>query len=103
MLGAEVKHSFSMVQSSRPPASPKPVYCRPSDPDDSVEGPWPNIGTPPVPPIRGDYLSQILGVLMGFFVGVVQSSFFEWAFHRYWLHRPWLPKECFTQHALIHH
>jgi hypothetical protein len=40
---------------------------------------------------------------MGFFVGVVQSSFFEWAFHRYWLHRPWLPKECFTQHALIHH
>jgi len=48
-------------------------------------------------------LSQILGVLIGFFVGVVQSSFFEWAFHRYWLHRPWLPKECFTQHALIHH
>jgi hypothetical protein len=36
-------------------------------------------------------------------VGVVHSSFFEWAFHRYWLHRPWLPKECFTQHALIHH
>jgi hypothetical protein len=48
-------------------------------------------------------LSQILGVLIGFSVGVVQSSFFEWAFHRYWLHRPWLPKECFTQHALIHH
>ena len=48
-------------------------------------------------------MSQILGVLIGFFVGVVQSSFFEWAFHRYWLHRPWLPKECFTQHALIHH
>jgi len=48
-------------------------------------------------------LSQISGVLIGFFVGVVQSSFFEWAFHRYWLHRPWLPKECFTQHTLIHH
>jgi hypothetical protein len=48
-------------------------------------------------------LSQITGVLIGFFVGVVQSSFFEWAFHRYWLHRPWLPKECFTQHTLIHH
>jgi hypothetical protein len=48
-------------------------------------------------------LSQISGVLIGLFVGVVQSSFFEWAFHRYWLHRPWLPKECFTTHTLIHH
>jgi len=48
-------------------------------------------------------LSLIPGVLTAFFVGVVQSSFFEWAFHRYWLHRPWLPKECFTQHTLIHH
>ncbi|HLQ66539.1 MAG TPA: hypothetical protein VK123_04810 [Candidatus Limnocylindrales bacterium] len=36
-------------------------------------------------------------------VGIVQSSFFEWAFHRYWLHRPWLPKDCFTNHTLIHH
>jgi len=36
-------------------------------------------------------------------VGVVQSSFFEWAFHRYWLHRPWRPKECFTSHTLVHH
>ena len=35
--------------------------------------------------------------------GVVQASFFEWAFHRYWLHRPWLPKDCFTTHTLIHH
>ena len=36
-------------------------------------------------------------------IGIVQSSFFEWAFHRYWLHRPWLPKDCFTNHTLIHH
>jgi hypothetical protein len=36
-------------------------------------------------------------------IGIVQSSFFEWAFHRYWLHRPWLPKDCFTAHTLIHH
>jgi hypothetical protein len=42
----------------------------------------------------------ILGALT---VAVVQSSFFEWAFHRYWLHRPWLPKNCFTTHTLIHH
>lgn len=36
-------------------------------------------------------------------MSVVQSSFFEWAFHRFWLHRPWLPKGCFTSHTLVHH
>ena len=36
-------------------------------------------------------------------VAIVQASFFEWAFHRYWLHRPWLPESCFTTHTLIHH
>jgi hypothetical protein len=48
-------------------------------------------------------LGQATTLLIGFFIGVVQSSFVEWAFHRYWLHRPWLPKECFTNHTLIHH
>jgi len=33
----------------------------------------------------------------------VHSSCFEWVFHRYWLLRPWLPKDCFTTHTLIHH
>jgi hypothetical protein len=36
-------------------------------------------------------------------IAVVQASFFEWAFHRFWLHRPWLPESCFTTHTLIHH
>jgi len=36
-------------------------------------------------------------------VGIVQASFFEWAFHRYWLHRPWQPKNVFTAHTLVHH
>jgi hypothetical protein len=44
-----------------------------------------------------------LAVLTGFVFSVVQSSFFEWAFHRFWLHRPWLPKGCFTSHTLVHH
>lgn len=48
-------------------------------------------------------MGLVSGVAVAFFVGVVQASLFEWAFHRYWLHRPWLPKECFTQHTLIHH
>ncbi len=45
----------------------------------------------------------ILAILAGCAVGVVQGSFFEWTFHRYWLHRPWLPKDVFTAHTLIHH
>src|SRR5262249_25230471 len=45
----------------------------------------------------------ILAVAAGSLVAVVQASFFEWAFHRFWLHRPWLPKGCFTSHTLVHH
>jgi hypothetical protein len=35
--------------------------------------------------------------------GLVQASFFEWVYHRYWLHRPWLPPMMFTAHTLVHH
>jgi hypothetical protein len=45
----------------------------------------------------------VLAVLAGALIAVVQASLFEWAFHRYWLHRPWLPPSCFTSHTLIHH
>ncbi len=44
-----------------------------------------------------------VAISLAIVTGVVQASFFEWAFHRYWLHRPWLPKDCFTTHTLIHH
>jgi hypothetical protein len=36
-------------------------------------------------------------------VTIVQASFFEWIYHRYWLHRPWLPPQMFTAHTLVHH
>lgn len=36
-------------------------------------------------------------------VGIVQTSLFEWVYHRYWLHRPWLPPAMFTAHTLVHH
>ena len=36
-------------------------------------------------------------------VGLVQTSLFEWVYHRYWLHRPWLPPAMFTAHTLVHH
>ena len=51
---------------------------------------------------KGEFLI-IYGVLAGLVAGIVQGSFFEWAFHRFWLHRPWLPKDCFTTHTLVHH
>jgi len=35
--------------------------------------------------------------------GVLQASAFEWIYHRYWLHRPWLPPQMFTAHTLVHH
>ncbi len=35
--------------------------------------------------------------------GLVQTSLFEWVYHRYWLHRPWLPPQMFTAHTLVHH
>ena len=48
-------------------------------------------------------MALFLAIPISIVIGIVQASFFEWAFHRYWLHRPWLPKECFTAHTLIHH
>lgn len=44
-----------------------------------------------------------LAGLAGLPLAIIQASLFEWAFHRYWLHRPWLPKDVFTAHTLIHH
>lgn len=34
---------------------------------------------------------------------LLQTSLFEWVYHRYWLHRPWLPPAMFTAHTLVHH
>lgn len=53
--------------------------------------------------LRKGFTLALTALLAGFLVGVVHGSFFEWAFHRYWLHRPWLPKDCFTTHTLVHH
>jgi len=45
----------------------------------------------------------VLAALAAVPLAVAQSSFVEWAFHRYWLHRPWPPRGAFTSHTLIHH
>ncbi len=48
-------------------------------------------------------MATLLAVLAGLCAGLAQSTFFEWAYHRYWLHRPWLPPQMFTAHTLVHH
>jgi len=49
-------------------------------------------------------LENMLIVLpLGAALGLVQASAFEWIYHRYWLHRPWLPPQMFTAHTLVHH
>ena len=45
----------------------------------------------------------LVSIAAALLVGTVQASFFEWAFHRFWLHRPWLPENVFTAHTLVHH
>jgi len=49
-------------------------------------------------------LGNLLVVIpLALLAGVLQASAFEWVYHRYWLHRPWLPPQMFTAHTLVHH
>lgn len=34
---------------------------------------------------------------------IVYGSFYEWFFHKYWMHEPRTPKEAFRGHAIVHH
>ncbi|NOT34916.1 MAG: hypothetical protein HOP12_12200 [Candidatus Eisenbacteria bacterium] len=47
--------------------------------------------------------SVLIAVLVGIVTGLLQATFFEWIYHRNWLHRPWLPPQMFTAHTLVHH
>jgi hypothetical protein len=41
---------------------------------------------------------------IGFLAGVVFASFFEWALHRYFMHKPWRGfRYPFETHTLVHH
>ena len=52
----------------------------------------------------GDPVTQLFVVIpLAALVGILQTSMFEWVYHRYWLHRPWLPPQMFTAHTLVHH
>jgi hypothetical protein len=48
-------------------------------------------------------LAPLVLVPVAAIVGLLQTSIFEWIYHRYWLHRPWLPPQMFTAHTLVHH
>jgi hypothetical protein len=49
------------------------------------------------------YTLTLLAIAAALTLGIVQASFFEWTFHRFWLHKPWLPDDCFRAHTLVHH
>ncbi len=34
---------------------------------------------------------------------VLYGSFFEWYYHKYWMHMPRVPKEAFRGHTIVHH
>ena len=45
----------------------------------------------------------LVAVPLAVVAGILQATMFEWIYHRYWLHRPWLPPQMFTAHTLVHH
>lgn len=49
-------------------------------------------------------LTFLVWIVIGFVVGVVAASFFEWTLHRYIMHRPVAGfRYPYERHALIHH
>jgi hypothetical protein len=34
---------------------------------------------------------------------ILYGSFYEWFFHKYWMHQPRQPKEAFRGHTIVHH
>ena len=54
--------------------------------------------------LTGLALGNLLVVIpLAVVAGLLQATWFEWIYHRYWLHRPWLPPQMFTAHTLVHH
>jgi len=47
---------------------------------------------------------MLLGITVGFLVGIVFASFFEWTLHRHLMHRPVAGfNYAFNAHAVVHH
>jgi hypothetical protein len=66
-------------------------------------GPVPIQSPGPASPYWRRLISLLFAVSAAILVAIIQASYFEWVYHRYWLHRPWLPPQMFTAHTLIHH
>jgi len=61
-------------------------------------------GGPVQPRVEGTLVNLLLIFIpAAAALGILQTSLFEWVYHRYWLHRPWLPPQMFTAHTLVHH
>jgi hypothetical protein len=46
-----------------------------------------------------EWLPQILSG----FGWILYGSFFEWYWHKYWMHQPRFPREAFRGHTIVHH
>lgn len=48
-------------------------------------------------------MNPILSQSLSFLAWVVYGSFFEWYWHKLWMHHPRSPKEAFRGHTVVHH
>lgn len=48
-------------------------------------------------------MNPILTQSLSFMAWVVYGSFFEWYWHKLWMHHPRSPKEAFRGHTVVHH
>lgn len=48
-------------------------------------------------------VSPLLPQIVSGLCWVIYGSFYEWYFHKYWMHMPRTPKEAFRGHTIVHH
>jgi hypothetical protein len=48
-------------------------------------------------------VSPLLAQIVSGIFWVFYGSFFEWYWHKYWMHQPRTPKEAFRGHTIVHH
>lgn len=48
-------------------------------------------------------MSPLFAQFASGFCWIIYGSFFEWYWHKYWMHVPRVPKEAFRGHTIVHH
>lgn len=52
---------------------------------------------------RNRNVSPLLTQIASAVCWTIYGSFYEWFFHKYWMHQPRTPKEAFRGHTIVHH